>query len=78
MNIESRPPGIAGAAKQLRKVRNASRQFLTLWALECMVQEDHVLDRVAADLGNARLQHDLADPFNHNWSLLYRGSVLDD
>lgn len=69
---------LAAAAKMLRQVREACGQFLTNWALDRMVQEPRVMDHVAADVEKARLERDLADPFNRDWSLLYRGSILDD
>ena len=57
-------------AQRLRKVRAASRQFLALWALE------QALDK--APPADAGLDAMLSDPDNHDWSLLYKGSVLDD
>jgi hypothetical protein len=57
-------------AQRLRKVRAASRQFLALWALERALR-----DAPSDDPG---LQALLSDPENHDWSLLYKGSVLDD
>jgi hypothetical protein len=57
-------------ARQLRKVRAASRQFLALWALEKALRD--------APPPEPALEQLLSDPGNHNWSLLYKGSVLDD
>lgn len=69
---------LAAAAQMLRDVRDACGQFLTLWAMERLTEEPRVLDRVVKDMENARIERDLADPFNRDWSLLYRGSILDD
>ena len=68
---------LATAARNLREVKEAYRNFLVLWALDRMIADSDAMARVAADL---RRQADqaLADPHDHNWSLLYRGSVLDD
>ena len=64
---------IVSAAERLRAVRQASRHFLTLWALESLVAQARGLDRMAVDLDRRT-----ADPYNRDWSLLYRGSILDD
>ena len=78
MNIEPGSRDIAAAAKMLREVREACGQFLALWAVERMTQEPRVMDRVAEDVEKARVERELSDPFNRDWSLLYRGSILDD
>lgn len=52
-------------AKRLRAARTACRRFLMLW----------VMQRNAAPSRNEKA---LSDPSNHDWSLLYLGSVLDD
>jgi hypothetical protein len=44
-----------------------------MWAAQCLA--DKSLDRMSTDLEH--LQAD-DDPFDHDWSRLYRGSVLDD
>lgn len=61
---------IVSTAKRLREVRKASRQFLLLWSFE----------RGHYRPGDAPPGPDtaLADHANHDWSLLYEGSVLDD
>ena len=68
---------LAATARNLREARDAYQNFLILWALEEMTTDPTVMARVAADL---RTQTDraLADPMDRDWSLLYRGSVLDD
>ncbi|HWP41325.1 MAG TPA: hypothetical protein VNL70_10405 [Tepidisphaeraceae bacterium] len=58
-------------ARRLRTIRAASRQFLALWALQ---QSTERLKTICQEPGNDAL----ADFANHDWSLLYRGSVLDD
>jgi hypothetical protein len=78
MNEQNPIRGLAAAAQRLRTVRRAYSQFLTLWALERIVHEKRILDRVATDVEQARFERTLADPFNRDWSLLYRGSILDD
>jgi len=67
---------IAATAQRLRTVREAQRRFLGLWAAHCIA--DRSLDRMAVDLEQAQLEQGEADPFDHDWSRLYRGSVLDD
>jgi hypothetical protein len=57
-------------AQRLRRVRAASRQFLALWALEQALRN--------APPPGTGLETLLSDPDNHDWSLLYKGSVLDD
>jgi hypothetical protein len=61
---------IVATAKRLRAARSACRQFLLLWALDSACSTRTML-------GEHR-EEALADPANHDWSLLYRGSVLDD
>ena len=61
---------IVSTAKRLREVRKASRQFLLLWSIE----RGH--SHAPKPVNDPDLA--LADPANHDWSLLYQGSVLDD
>jgi hypothetical protein len=72
---------LGNIAQRLRQVRHASRDFLVLWAFEQLVRDSQAMKRVASDVaqtpGNAA-DAALADPYDHNWSILYRGSVLDD
>jgi hypothetical protein len=73
----SAPPRIdelVSRAQLLRRIRAASRQFLALGTLEQALRNAGSEENVkSADTAAA-----LADPGNHDWSLLYRGSVLDD
>ena len=78
MNQSRGARDLAAAAGKLREVREAYQQFLTTWALEHITEDPRLLDRVAADVAQAGLERKLADPFNRDWSLLYRGNVLDD
>ncbi|MCC6424317.1 MAG: hypothetical protein IT447_12635 [Phycisphaerales bacterium] len=64
---------IASTAQRLRTVREAQRRFLGLWAAHCLADKN--LDRMACDVEQVRADD---DPFDHDWSRLYRGSVLDD
>lgn len=64
---------LAATARRLRKVKDAYRDFLVLWALDSMAADRGTMARLSADVEAA-----IADPHDHNWSLLYRGSVLDD
>ena len=72
---------LAAMARRLRQVKEAYRNFLVLWALDGMTADRAMMERVAADVDDAEgadAEAALADPHDHNWSLLYRGSVLDD
>jgi hypothetical protein len=64
---------LVATAKRLRAVRRASRQFLALWALE----QGQRTPRAGSAPSNAD-EAKLADPMNHDWSLLYLGNILDD
>ena len=61
------------AAQRLRVVRSACSAFLDRWAVNRLLTAPEAIDRVAIDL-----QSDLDDPHSHDWTFLYRGSVLDD
>jgi hypothetical protein len=66
--------------------------FLDRWAISQLVSDGSALDRVAGDMRSAAEPEEcakectmdssvdsaLADHSNHDWSILYRGSVLDD
>jgi hypothetical protein len=73
---------LASTAQRLRQVKEAYRNFLTMAVLEHMTADPSVMARVAKDIRAQRQRQAedaaLADPHNHDWSLLYRGSVLDD
>ena len=75
-------PQIADVALRLRKVKEAYRSFLSLWAAECMAEESPAMQHLADDMDNQltgdATERELANPFNYNWTFLYRGSVLDD
>jgi len=51
--------------------------FLDRWAVAQLLTDAPALDRVAYDL-ESQIEAAIADPKNRNWSVLYRGSVLDD
>ncbi|HVT89559.1 MAG TPA: hypothetical protein VHD56_11950 [Tepidisphaeraceae bacterium] len=62
---------IVATAKQLRATRAACRQFLLLWAMD------------GANPQQRQSRFDLIDsqavePSERDWSILYRGSILDD
>jgi len=67
---------LVATVHRLRLVKQACNAFLGRGLVDVLANAGGV-DRFAADL-DARAQADLADPQNHDWSLLYRGSVLDD
>jgi hypothetical protein len=69
---------IHATVQRLRMVRQARSRFLSLWAMECVRRRSQGLEHLAADLSRARSERAAADPYNRDWSLLYRGSVLDD
>ncbi len=64
---------LAATAERLRVVKQASQHFLTLWALDRMLARPLAADRIRADIEQA-----IEDPYNKDWTLLFRGSVLDD
>jgi hypothetical protein len=77
---------LTSTAIRLREVKAAYERFLTLWALDEMTEQPQLMNRVIRDVQESvakRAEHlqvsrELADPQNHNWLHLYRGSVLDD
>jgi hypothetical protein len=74
MNADPVQPDIAelvAAAKRLRAARSACRQFLTLWALQQAVEH---LQRAP----HAAVENPPAHAEKRDWSILYRGSILDD
>ena len=73
-NSPSRP--LVATAHRLSLVRNACNAFLGQ-GLADLLAEAGAVDRLCADL-SANDRAKLADHQNHDWSLLYRGSVLDD
>ena len=69
---------LAKTARRLREVKDAYRDFLTMWAVDRLAADTGAMSRVTADVAGCATERALADPHNHNWTLLYRGSVLDD
>lgn len=71
---------IAAIAQRLRVVREAQRRFLGRWAADCLFDRPRSMDRMSTDLEKTPSEQDRqeSDPFDHDWSRLYRGSVLDD
>jgi hypothetical protein len=63
-------PRVVQLADQIRTLRRLQKQFLTMWAI------DGTARRLAG--GDHAEAAAIADPFNRDWSILYRGSVLDD
>jgi hypothetical protein len=59
---------LVAIAKRLRNIRSARRKFLALWALE--------QDRKNSNLTRESKEKLFSDPMNHDWSLLYLGSVF--
>ena len=77
---------LLAAAERLRTVRTACRRFLMLWAMSpAKGSPDGTINNPShggatggvADDPEALLRA-MSDPQNRDWSLLYRGSVLDD
>ena len=74
---------LAATAERLRVVKQAYQHFLTLWALDRLMTQPASATRFHADIESATEeeaveQDPVGDPHNRDWSLLYRGSVLDD
>lgn len=63
---------LAATAQRLRTVKQATKQFLSLWAMH------DPRDRMTENAGQDTAEAELADFNSHDWSLMYRGSVLDD
>jgi hypothetical protein len=64
---------LAAMAERLRHVKQSYTHFLALWALDRLLTKPLAVDRFQADIEQA-----LEDPNNRDWSMMYRGSVLDD
>ena len=64
---------LAETAYRLRIVRRAQSQFLRLWAMERLRQPRRSTPEVPAEV-----QKRLVDPFDRDWTLMYRGDVLDE
>lgn len=65
---------LAETAQRLRLVKQATRDFLSRWAMNDPMDDDSADKAVAV----ATQASEIADYKNHDWSQLYRGSVLDD
>jgi hypothetical protein len=64
---------LAAMAERLRVVKRSYQHFLALWAVDRLLNMPVAVDRFHADIEQA-----IEDPHNHDWKVLYRGSVLDD
>jgi len=67
---------LAMTAQTLRTTKRACRQFLSLWALDCMSNRTTPREREGAD--RAPAPADYLSPGEHAWADMYLGSVLDD
>src|SRR5271165_2953044 len=76
--VRSAQPQWVETARRLRDVRRACLNFLDRWAVGALLNDAPALDRVAIDIRQARTEAAIADPANRDWSILYRGSLLDD
>jgi hypothetical protein len=76
-NLPHRATDWIERAHQLREVRQACLQFLDRWAIGHLLSDGSALDRVASDL-KTQTDASIADHANRDWTVLYRGSVLDD
>jgi hypothetical protein len=70
-------PNWLETARRLRDVRKACLHFLDRWAIGHLLSDASALDRVAGDV-HTQTEAAIADPANRDWTILYRGSVLDD
>jgi hypothetical protein len=66
-------PELAAMAERLRVVKKSYEHFLALWALDRLMTKAVAIDRFRADIEQA-----IENPHNRDWSVLYRGSILDD
>jgi hypothetical protein len=69
-------PQWVGSAERLRTVRRACRLFLDCWALSHIAGDPNAVQRMASDVRKAG--SNISESDHHDWSILYRGSVLDD
>ena len=65
---------LAATAQRLRMVKQATREFLSLWAMHDPADRFDELEGAESTAADT----ELADFNSHDWSLMYRGSVLDD
>ncbi len=82
-----RLPEWLSIAKRLQLVRRTCAAFLDEWAASKLADDARGFDRVASDIAEERSNATnckaypsqlLDESSGHDWSLLYRGSVLDD
>jgi hypothetical protein len=73
-------PQWVDTARKLRDVRQACLLFLDRWAIGHLLSDASALDRVAGDIHGSPSDTNtaIADHANRDWTILYRGSVLDD
>lgn len=77
-------PDVTSVAARLWAAREAYHRFLGLAAVDCLIDGEKLaaLSRDVAGAGrDAHAELDAPggrDPFDHDWSALYRGSILDD
>jgi hypothetical protein len=64
---------LSATAERLRKVRQAHKHFLSLWALDCLMQQQKPLEKMTQDVNRS-----IKTAERRDWSMLYRGSILDD
>jgi hypothetical protein len=77
MAIPNNKRNVISRAKTLRQVRLASQLFLDRWAAQKLSGNAKGIERIVLDVRQfARVT--IAAPHDHNWSILYDGSVLDD
>ena len=62
---------LAAKAERLRVVRNACMDFITLWALDSLMAENGLSDRMCRDVLNM-------DQISENSGNLYSGRRMDD
>lgn len=66
-------PQLIRTAKALKQARRMQQEFMLMWALD---QARHAESRREQRL--TRYLEQPSDPSDHDWSIFYRGSVLDD
>jgi hypothetical protein len=76
------PTALLTAAQRLRGARVACRRFLLLWAMSSakgfpQAERGNLEHDGLGDDPEAMLR-EMKESKNHDWSVLYRGGVLDD
>ena len=64
---------LAATAERLRVVKDACLDFITLWAMDQMMAENHLYDRIHGDVISAPQSTE-----NSGFANLYSGRCLDD